>query len=522
MRLATAFLILHVWALSACCSDGHFLEADSQEVAVQNVSRQIDELLEKSWRENEVQPAEPADDAEFLRRACLDLTGRIPHVSVVREFLDRQQAGDRRQMIDRLLDSPGYVTSFADFWTSVLIPETRADPQLRLLQPGFEAWVREQLIRDVPYDRMVRELLTAKIRSSDGDPRPDEPAPDVFFRVKQFKPESIAAATSRVFLGVRLECAQCHNHPFDAWKQDQFWGFAAFFSGLSADQSLMQVTDSEDRRRIQIPDTDRTIEAAFLNVEKPDWQTARTARSVLADWITAPENPWFARMAVNRIWAHFFGRGFVEPVDDFMSSSTPDHPAVLDLLAREFVRHQYDMRFLIRVITATKAWQLSSRSHADHGPPYLFARMPVRGLSPMQVFNSLSVALGTFEPFTVPGQFVDRPAQAEFYELFRNESDGVQERRTTILQALSLMNGPLMSDGTSLESSRTLRAIVDYPLMSAEKKIETLYLATLSRYPTATERTRMRKHLEASGDEAKGLADILWVLLNTTEFAFNH
>ena len=501
---------------------------------VDAIVRQIDQQLDKVWCENEVSPSEPAAPSEFLRRVWLDVAGKIPQVAVTRDFLAASEGSDdeaqqaRREMIDRLLDRPTYVTHFAEFWQSALIPEATAEPQLRQLRPAFEAWLRDQLRNEVAYDELVRSVITAPIDSLEGNRRTQEASPGIFFRVKQLDPANLAAATSRVFLGVRLECAQCHNHPFDTWKQEQFCSLAAFYSGVKGDNAFAMVNEVTDRRKIQIPDSNRVVEASFLSPDKSaasEPASQSTPREELAAWVTADDNPWFARMAVNRLWGMFFGRGFVDPVDDFSANNPPSHPEVLDLLAREFTASGYDLKFLIRVITSTQAYQLSSRQTSpSQSAPEMFSRASVRGLTPRQVFNSLSVAMGTFEPFTVPGQFNDQPAEREFLDLFSNDSDSPLERPTTILQALSLMNGDLIGQGTDLDQSRTLRAIIDYPLMTRDQKIETLYLAALSRRPTESEAQRLKQYADSlpPEEESRALADIYWTLLNSSEFLFNH
>lgn len=508
---------------------------------VQAVVAEVDRLLEQNWKANGITPAGAASPSEFLRRVWLDVAGKIPQVSVTREFLagtfqsDDGGAQLRLQMIDRLLNRPTYVTHFAEFWQAALIPEATADPQLRQLRPAFEAWLRDQLREEVPYDQVVRSIITAPIDDIDGNPRRQQASPGIFFRVKQLDPASVAAATSRAFLGVRLECAQCHDHPFDAWKREQFWGLAAFYAGVRGNGPFDAIRESPEIRQIRIPDSDRFVAATFLTdavVDQSDRSESglagrRTPREELAAWITAPENPWFARMAVNRLWSLFFGRGFVDPVDDFGDSNPPVHSDVLDLLAREFVACHYDLKFLIRVIISTRAYQLSSRqasSESEQTPPEMFARSHVRGLTPRQIFNSLSVALGTFDPFTVPGQFIEQPAEREFLDLFGNEAEGALERSTTILQALSLMNGDLIGQGTDTRQGRILSAISSYPFMNRDQKIETLYLAALVRRPTADERKRLRAYVDSfpAEQEPRALSDIYWSLLNSSEFLFNH
>lgn len=512
----------------------HADDASASWHRVDSIVEQVDQKFEQAWKENEVTPAEASTPSEFLRRVWLDVAGKIPQVAVTREFLAPSQGSEdgarqaRRDMIDRLLARPTYVTHFAEFWQAALIPEATSEPQLRQLRPAFEAWLREQLRTEVSYDELARSLLTAPIENLEGNRRSQQASPGIFFRVKQLDPANLAAATSRVFLGVRLECAQCHDHPFDTWKQDQFWSLAAFYSGVKGENAFAMVNEATDSRKIKVHDSDRVVEASFLTTEEgeaelPEHQSS--PREQLAAWVTADDNPWFARMAVNRLWGMFFGRGFVDPVDDFSANNPASHPEVLDLLAREFVVSGYDLKFLIRVITSTRAYQLSSRQTSpSQSAPEMFARASVRGLTPRQVFNSFSVAMGTFQPFTVPGQFNDQPAEREFLDLFSNDADSPLERPTTILQALSLMNGDMIGQGTDIEQSRTLRAIIDYPLMTRDQKIETLYLAALVRRPSESEAQRLKQYADSLSDEeeSRALADIYWTLLNSSEFLFNH
>ncbi len=292
---------------------------------VEKAVTRIDALMEKSWADNGITPAKPADDAELLRRLHLDLAGKIPRVADARSFLEpdkklvdlnepnlsRLRQAKRQKLIDKLLDGPTYVTSFTDFWQAALIPEAETDQQLRFLRPGFEAWLRNKLMDDVAYDELARELLTSELTNLNRqNPRASEATPDAFFRAKQFKPEDLAAATSRVFLGVRLECAQCHDHPFDTWKREQFWSFAAFYSGIrpaqgNAPPAFAQVSEIQKITKVKIPDTDKFVEASFLNNSKPDWKEGTAPRQTLADWVTSAENQRFSHTAVNRLWCYF-------------------------------------------------------------------------------------------------------------------------------------------------------------------------------------------------------------------------
>jgi len=495
---------------------------------------EIDRLLAPNWALAKVRPARPADDAELLRRTYLDLVGKIPTAAEAREFIEDSSPDKHIRLVEMLLDSPAYLTHATETYRSMLLPEADTDGQIRALAPTFEAWLRKKIAEDAGYDKIAREVLTVRLggqgrRGGNAyDPRA-EPSPLAYYFAKDAKPENLAAGTARTFMGIRLECAQCHNHPFDQWKREEFWGLAAFFAGVSKqgkDDAYGLIREVADRRELVIPDTTKIVKAAFLDVKKLESGRRASGRDLLADWLIAPDNPYFARAAVNRVWARFFGTGIVDPVDDLRADNPPSHPELLDLLAREFRSHGYDLKFLIRAITATKAYGLTSAvGRSETAPANLFAAMPVRTLSPGQLFETLARATG-FREGGGRGAMDDEGASRErFVELFTNRDEKPTEGETTILQALALMNGPLMANVTSLESSDTLAAVAEAPYLDTSGRIETLYLAALSRRPQPEELKRLVPYVEgggSSGDRSQALADVFWALLNSPEFRFNH
>ncbi len=513
----------------------------------QEVAAKIDTLINERWAADQITPTAVSDDAEFFRRVHLDLCGRIPPTSEVRDFLADAAPDKREKLVNRLLDSPTYIVNYTNVWRAIMLPEATSDETIRFLLPGFEAWLRSRLAENRNFAQIAEELLTLPLsgEAMTEFQQPEQPSPLAFYRAKQGKPEEIAGASARMLLGVRIECAQCHNHPFDKWKREEFWSFAAFFKDTAAVQAPGNVVESvvsavsgdkpvDGPRTIQIPDTDIVVPTRYLGGAEPDWSQITDSRANLARWVTSKDNPYFAKAAVNRVWAHHFGIGIVDPVDDFAATNPASHPEVLDLLAQEFIAHEYDFKFLIRAITATRAYQLTSlRSHESQDIPRHFARMPVRGLTAEQIFDSLAQATGYLQPFDPeqPLNFNQDQARQEFLETF--ETDTGIERQSTILQALALMNGSFASDATSVEEllrarndkNGTLIAIAEAPFFSPEQRIEALFLATLSRFPTAAEKTRFLAYLNdhaASDVPARPLADLFWTLLNTTEFLSNH
>jgi len=505
-----------------------------------------------------------ADDAEFLRRVCLDLAGKIPTAAEARDFLDDPAPDKRERVVDSLLASPAYINHWTAVWRTLLLPEADAGSQAMYLAPDFDAWLRRKVADNAGHDKIAREIVTLSLESPDGgrrgigpfDRRDGEPTPLAYYLAKEAKPENLAAGTARTFLGIRIECAQCHDHPFARWKRDEFWGYAAFFGGVQrqgpADQ-FGPIREIPDRRELAIPGTERVVQAGFLDGGEPQWRFKVSPRGTLADWLVAPENPYFARAGVNRAWAQLFGVGLVDPVDDLSDANPPSHPELLDELAAEFARHGYDPKFLLRALTASRAYQLTSdATGASQNDPRLFSRMAVKGLSPEQLYDSLLQATGqpaevNQQPYRVQGG-----PRADFVQKFSRRDEKPTEAQTSILQALAMMNGQLIVQSTSIAQGATLGAVAEAPFLDDAGKVETLFLAALTRKPRPEELERVLAYLNrkaggpfgvamletlTSGIGAvvrgqrppaprsgknQALADVFWAILNSSEFLLNH
>jgi hypothetical protein len=488
------------------------------------LAARIDQLMSDAWKKANVTPARSADDAEWLRRVYLDVAGRIPSVTEARTFLADRGSDKRQRLVETLLDGPRYPTWFASVWTGLLLPEVKSNFQVRIQGPAFERWLRNWLVSDRGYDTMVRELLT--VSGQTPGVRFGASNAGLFYVAKENKPEEVASAAARLFLGVNLGCAQCHNHPFAEWKKEQFWAFAAFFGDLQARRPVERGRRPERPTpgRIAIPGTEKVVTARFLGGKEAAIEEGTSPREMLVDWLTAPENPYFSRALVNRLWAQFFGIGLVEPLDEMSGAGREaSHPEILEELARAFAEHKYDLRWLVRAITATKVYQLSSaRSQESQDDPKQFARMALRGMTGEQLFDSLAQATG-FQEALPPGRRIIGGSREEFVTKF-SSSERPTESQTSILQALTLMNGRVVTAATSVRRSETLQAVIDSPFLDLTGKIETLYLASLSRKPTATELSRLVSHVEKAGTDGRdeALADVFWVLLNSAEFVVNH
>jgi hypothetical protein len=497
---------------------------------VLDLASRIDQRIAAAWDKG-VQPAPLADDAEFFRRVHLDLAGRIPSITEIRDFLDDDRPDKRRLWVDRILQAgpddlsyrDAYVNHFANVLRAWLLGQGNQEALFQ--QRSFELWLRQRLRNNVGYDQLVRDLLAQEPNLAPGTGRND-PSAISFYLANEFRPENLASSTARLFLGVTVECAQCHDHPFARWSRDQFWEYTAFFTDILQSARRNRPEAQNPRGEIKIMGTDKVVKAHFLDGKEPTWKDDGTRRT-LAEWMTASDNPFFARAAVNRIWAYFFGAGIGHSLDEAGEENTGNHTELLNELARAFSAHKYDVKFLVRVITASQTYQRTSAvSHPSQQDTRLLARMPLRGLSPEQLFDSLTVATelpGTESEDPRTSFFAPPSPRARFLARFPAQ-DPKTAYQTSILQALYLMNSDLVALQTSLPRNRALATLAEQRTSTA-RKLESLYLVVLSRKPRPEESERLIKCIDAggpAGEPKMALADVFWVLLNSPEFLLNH
>lgn len=505
----------------------------------------IDKHLAKDWEARGIIPAETTDDAEFVRRVYLDIIGRAPKASESREFIDDKAPDKRAKLVEYLLKMPGYANYFASVTRAQWLPQTMNNFQLAQFGVQFEQWLRAQYRANTPADQVVRKILTLKVNVNNQNPmfrfvQPtggDADSQNIagFFQANEGRAENMGSTVSRLFLGVKLECAQCHDHPFAPYTRDQFWQFAAFFAELNPLAGprpgfVGPVQPQSDRNTINIPNTERKVTATFFDGTKPNWTPDRLPREELTDWLVSAQNPYFAKNMANRVWAHFFGIGILDPVDEPGENNPPSHPELMNELGQAFAENGFNTQYLIRAITRSKAYQLTSKmTHPGQADPRRFARMNLKGLTPAQLFDSLVAATGFREPaafrnqqnfgFVQPGN-----ARSEFLNRFAS-NERPTEMNTTILQALMLMNGKFIGDQTDLAKSEVLGAIVDMPGWDTKQRVTNLFLTAFARKPTPEELDKFTSYVDrggATGDKKKALADVFWVLLNSPEFLFNH
>lgn len=488
----------------------------------------LDLLMTELWEQNNVKPVSLASDEEQLRRVYLDLAGRTPSVNEVRDYLKNTSPDKYESLVNRLLNSPDHASHLAAKFRSFLLPEGVDLTNFGGVE-AFEKWLAARFQKKEPYDRTVQSLLLAEGRLVQSGPL-------LFYSATKLEADQLAGRTARVFLGMRLECAQCHDHPFEPWTQEDFWGFAAFFARISRPRgkletvsTVMQVRDV-DRGEVMMPTSTTPVLPKFLNAKDvlAD-EKSNARRKQLTAWLTSSENPYFARATANRVWSMMFGKGIVNPVDDFGVGNPPLSPALLDLLAGNFIQSKFDLKELFRVVALSKAYRLSSGADdANQQRQDWFAQMNVKMLTAEQVYDCITVAtMPSSTQTTDMTGLVTRfgnVSRDEFLRNFRTPSGRSTEYQGGIPQALTLMNGTLIDTATGLGSSGLLKSL-QAPFFTRDQRIEILYFATLSRQPKPSEKELLNQYIteEMSGNELReALSDVLWALLNSAEFTMNH
>jgi len=505
----------------------------------------IDEQVFAKLRKFNIVPSELSSDTEFLRRVCLDLTGTLPPPQRVREFVASKDPQKRDKLIEILLNSPEYV----DYWTFRFADLFRvgviANAYSSKDSQAYWEWIRASLAENQPYDQTARERIAAVGNSA--------PSRHFMPNTDPRQPENKMAEQVRVFMGRRLDCAQCHNHPYEAWSQDQFWGMAAFFGrmnqlgvgGALYDDPTGQETEEMETdgvletRKVIHPRTKEEVQPTFLDGQVLPEMGRSDLRMKLAEWMTS--HPYFSEAAVNRMWSYFFGRGIVDPVDDFRSTNPPTHPDLLKSLAEDFKDHGYNLKHLFRQIVHSRTYQLSSKSNEtnkDDGIDYshalprpldaevlLDAICQVTGVP--EIFEHLSGrialagrlpvgtrAINVKEPDIYPSQFLDLYGRQDRQRVIQRDT------RADLKQALHQLAGPVYTDKLTQKGGRVERLLKSGA--TNQEIIEELYLVALSRFPVAKEYAELEKLLGQETSRRKGIQNLLWAVLNSREFSTNH
>lgn len=495
------------------------------------VNNEIDTLVYERLKRLGHRPSDLTTDPEFIRRATLDALGRVPSVDEVRAFLASKDSDKRNQLIDRLLADPG----FGDFWANKWADLLRPNPDRVGVKSVYvlDQWLRESFRQNKPYDQFAREILTAE-----GSNHRDGPV--VIYRDRREPPE-LTTIFSQVFLGVRLECARCHNHPNEKWSQTDFYQMAAYFGSLKRKGGGLSPPISAGTEHfyftpggtVKHPVTGEVMKPKPPDGPKADLPDEVDPRMSLADWVTGPENPFFARAVANRIWGEFFGRGIADPVDDFRSSNPPTNAPLLDALAAELVRYNYDLKHLMRFIMRSHVYQLSSTPNDTNVTDTKnFSRSYRRRLPAETLFDSVNDIAGVRDDLAgLPAgsramQTWTYKIDSEFMDAFSRPNSSSdcpceRDRNTSVVQALHLMNSKALQSKFANAKGR-VKELADSQRTPAEIVTE-LYLATYSRFPSEEELAVTGKAYEGEKVSRQAATeDVLWALLNSAEFVFNH
>lgn len=478
----------------------------------------------------QLQPAPLAGDAVFLRRVYLDVIGALPTEAEAREFLDSTGPDKRAKLIDGLLERE----EFANFWALKWADVMRGN-RTTISQRGvhsFHRYLVNHFSQDRPLDQLAREILSAQGNTL------HKPAAN-FYRISP-TPDEAAESFSQLFLGIRMQCAKCHNHPFESLTQTDYYGLAAYFARVKIKGKQFALDDEivylDRQGEVQHPLTRKNLEPIALGVAAGTLAPEDDRRAKLADWLTSPDNRFFARSTVNRIWYHLMGQGIVEPVDDFRDTNPPSHPELLDELAQEFVRGGFRFKPVLRTILNSRAYQLSGekvamQSPLASNPSRYFTQSTVRMLTAEQIVDAVSSSIG------VPEEFRGYPKGARAVELAEGEvenhflmaftrpirdaaCDCAREDDPSLNEVLHLLNNAGLVRRIASKESRLAS------WLAADKTtpeiVESMYLSTLSRLPTPVERKLIEEHIAQNPDRASGLQDLQHALINSNEFLLRH
>ncbi|MCI0642781.1 MAG: DUF1549 and DUF1553 domain-containing protein [Gemmataceae bacterium] len=490
----------------------------------------IDKQVFARLKELQVEPSELTDDAGFLRRAFLDVCGVLPTPAEVKSFLADKNPNKRERLIDQLLNRPEYADYWSLQWADLLRNEEKAvDAKgVRL----FRHWLKQRIGDDTPLDQFVRALLTSRGSTYEN--------PQANYYRTNLEPNKAAETTALVFLGVRIACAKCHNHPFDRWTQDDYHGLSAFFARVKTRMVENKRRDKLDKHElvgemivymdregeVKHPTTGDSTPPRLLDGRTLKLDAGADRLPALADWIASKDNRQFARVLANRIWFHLMGRGLVEPVDEFRESNPASHAALLDALAKDLVEHNFSQKHLIRTIMRSQSYQLSSKPKPTNKEDTHFSRVEPKLLNAEVLLDAICQVTAVPEAFKgypvglravqLPGvlggpSFLKRFGRPD--RLLACECE--RQSETTLGQAMTMINSETVLQ--KVQDSPRLARLLDQKTTNQEI-ISEFYLAALSRYPTERELETIGTRLDAAADRRAAVEDLLWAVINTKEF----
>ncbi|HEY7155254.1 MAG TPA: DUF1549 and DUF1553 domain-containing protein [Gemmataceae bacterium] len=500
----------------------------------------IDAEVRAAWQREKIVPAGRAGDAAFLRRIYLDLLGTIPSLDETRQFLGNAEPDKREKLIDKLLADARFAVQQANVWDLVLFGRNPPNLDGTRRRESFKKWLTDKFARNEPYDRWVRDLLLAE---QDGT--------ELFYVQYRNQPADAAVAVSRVFLGMQLQCARCHDHPFESWTQRDFYGMAGFFVRLAVldkpaakgmkrfaigEKSTGEVLFSGAVKEQKPGRKGEPVPVKFLGgvaldeppppkgFKEPALKPSATPpkplfsrKEKLAAWIAAADNPYFARAVVNRVWAQFLGRGLVHPVDDLSEKNAPSHPELFQTMTDRLIAHQFDLKWLMRELVNSATYQLAAEGTAKEALPSRHERARVRPLSAEELLAAVRTATGS----DAAGLKLGDDVTAYFLRYFGTPTNGRGEFQGGLAEHLFLNNSSQLRQMIQRRKGN----LADKLLASKEpweRRVEELFLSVLTRPPTDEERKKLVAYLSAEGKPESLVEEAIWALLNTAEFRFNH
>jgi hypothetical protein len=499
----------------------------------------IDDQIRLAWKQEKVVPVGPSPDAEFLRRIYLDLVGTIPNYDETEKFLNDDNPDKRAKLIDRLLADPRFATHQSDVWDLLFFGRNPPGYDATRKRDSFKKWLTDKFAGNVAYDQWVKDLLLA-----------EQEGPELFYVQFRNQPEEATVAVTRIFLGTQLQCARCHDHPFEKLTQRDFYGMAGFFVRLVvidpaggkkqfqiAEKSSGEVLFSGSVKDQKPGKKGVPVQPKFLNgpelnepplpqgFKEPGFKPGNkpptplfSRKAKLAAWLTAPDNPYFARAAANRVWAQYMGRGLVHPVDNLSDKKKASHPELLDALTRYLVDNKFDLKKFIRELVNSDTYQLGGAGKLKEALPFWFERAPVRPLTAEQLLAAFRTATG----HDVTGDKLPGAIKEYMVMYFGQPHDGQGDFQGSLAEHLFLNNSgdlrAMIQPRKGNLADKLLKSKASW-----EDKTRQMFLAVLSRPPSAAESKRFVEHFTSDAKAAPALMEeAIWVLVSCSEFRFNH
>ena len=503
----------------------------------------IDKAVQESWKKEKIKAEGKCDDSTFLRRVYLDLLGTIPSYDVAKKFLADQDEKKRDKLIERLLNDTQFAQHQTTLWDLTLFGRNPPNQDATRNRTLFKQWLGEKFTKNEPFDLWVRDLILAEQEGS-----------ELYYAQFNNKPEDLTESFSRIFLGTQIQCARCHDHPFTELLQKDFYGMTGFFVRLvvmdqgasgSGEKQLKkfkigeknsgEVLFSGNQKELKPGKKGEPVKPRFLSgalleepslpadYKEPEFKSGTKSmpkpqfsrKEKLAQWATAPSNPFFAKAAVNRIWSQFMGRGIVHPVDNFGTDNKPTLPDLLDNLTEQFIAHQFDTKWLIREIVSSETYQLGSKGENKESLPKHFERARIRPLSAEEILTVMKVAGGD------PEQKSEGSTGEYFRRYFGEPTNGLGDFQGSLSEHLFLNN----SSNVRAFISRKKGNLADTINLSKEpwdQRVDKMFLSVLTRYPKDSERAKFASYLQSEPKSENLVEEAIWVLMNMSEFRFNH